>query len=37
MSFPKTSRAAVVTAFGEPIEIRELPVPQQSELEPNAR
>jgi len=36
MSFPKTARAAVVTAFGEPIEIRELPVPQQSELEPNA-
>jgi len=36
MNFPKTSRAAVVTAFGEPIEIRELPVPQQSELEPNS-
>ena len=36
MSFPKTSRAAVVTAYGEPIQIRELPVPQPSELEANS-
>jgi threonine dehydrogenase-like Zn-dependent dehydrogenase len=36
MSFPKTSRAAVVATYGEPIEIRELPVPREEELEPNA-
>ena len=36
MSFPKTSRAAVVAAYNEPIQIRELPVPQANELEPNA-
>lgn len=36
MSLPKTSRAAVVARYGEPIEIRELPVPQESELEPGA-
>ncbi len=36
MSFPKTARAAVVAAYGQPIEIRELPVPQESELEPGA-
>ena len=36
MSFPKTSRAAVVAAYGQPIEIRELPVPREEELEPNA-
>ncbi|WP_189316586.1 zinc-binding dehydrogenase [Streptomyces brasiliensis] len=33
-TFPKTCRAAVLTAHGEPLEIRELPVP--SELEPGA-
>ncbi|AGP61403.1 zinc-binding dehydrogenase [Streptomyces rapamycinicus] len=31
---PKTSRAAVLTAHGEPLEIRELPIP--TELEPGA-
>jgi L-iditol 2-dehydrogenase len=31
---PETSRAAVLTAHGEPLEIRELPLPQQ--LEPGA-
>lgn len=36
MSLPKTCRAAVVTAFGQPIEIRELPVPQEHELEQGA-
>ena len=32
---PTTSRAAVLTQHGEPLQIRELPVPQN--LEPNAR
>jgi threonine dehydrogenase-like Zn-dependent dehydrogenase len=36
MTFPKTSRAAVVAVYGEPIEIRELSVPQPDELEPGA-
>ena len=36
MSLPKTARAAVVAEYGKPIEIRELPVPQEAELEPGA-
>lgn len=36
MSLPKSCRAALVTAFGQPLEIRELPVPQERELEPGA-
>jgi len=36
MSLPKTARAAVVAEYGKPIEIRELPVPQENELEPGA-
>jgi L-iditol 2-dehydrogenase len=36
MSYPKTSRAAVVAEYAKPIEIRELPVPQETELEPGA-
>lgn len=36
MSLPKTCHAAVVTAFGEPLEIRELPVVQERDLEPGA-
>jgi L-iditol 2-dehydrogenase len=36
MSLPKTARAAVIATYGQPIEIRELPVPQQDELEPGA-
>ena len=36
MSLPKTARAAVVAEYGQPIEIRELPVPDESELEPGA-
>ena len=34
LEVPTTSRAAVLTAHGEPLEVRELPVPQ--ELEPGA-
>lgn len=33
LAVPKTSRAAIITAFGEPLEVRELPIP---ELEPGA-
>jgi D-arabinose 1-dehydrogenase-like Zn-dependent alcohol dehydrogenase len=36
MSLPKTARAAVVAEYGKPIEIRELPVPQETELEPGS-
>lgn len=36
MSLPRTARAAVVAEYGKPIEIRELPVPRESELEPGA-
>src|SRR5207245_9459359 len=36
MSLPKTALAAVVAEYGKPIEIRELPVPQEAELEPGA-
>jgi D-arabinose 1-dehydrogenase-like Zn-dependent alcohol dehydrogenase len=36
MSLPRTSGAAVVAKYAEPIEIRELPVPRQEELEPGA-
>jgi L-iditol 2-dehydrogenase len=36
MSLPATARAAVVHTYGEPIEIRELPVPQPEELEPGS-
>ncbi len=36
MTLPKTSRAAVVAVYGEPIQIRELPVPREDELEPGA-
>jgi threonine dehydrogenase-like Zn-dependent dehydrogenase len=36
MSLPKTARAAVVATYGQPIEIREVPVPQENELEPGA-
>jgi D-arabinose 1-dehydrogenase-like Zn-dependent alcohol dehydrogenase len=36
MSLPKTARAAVVAEYGKPIEIRELPVPQEAELEPGS-
>lgn len=34
ITVPKTSRAAVLTAHGEPLEVRELPVPE--EIEPGA-
>ena len=33
MEIPPTSRAAVVTGFNEPLEVRELPIP---EIEPGA-
>ena len=36
MSLPKTSRAAVVAVYGEPIQIRDVPVPREDELEPGA-
>jgi D-arabinose 1-dehydrogenase-like Zn-dependent alcohol dehydrogenase len=34
VNIPKTSRAAVVTAFGKPLEIRDVPIP--GEIEPGA-
>ena len=36
MTLPKTSRAAVVAVYGEPIQIREAPVPREDELERGA-
>jgi len=36
MSQPTTARAAVVAVYGEPIQIREVPVPREDELEPGA-
>jgi L-iditol 2-dehydrogenase len=36
MTLPKTARAAVFAAYGEPIQIREVPVPREDELEPGA-
>lgn len=36
MSPARTCRAAVVAAYGQPVEIRELPVPDPGELEPGA-
>ncbi len=36
MSLPKTARAAVVAAYGQPIEIRDIPVPCENELEPGS-
>ncbi len=35
-TLPETARAAVIHTYGEPIEIRDIPVPRQDEMEPGS-